>query len=741
MNLLDLFAKLSMDSSEFKNGMNEADNTASSFASSLSSKIGGAAKAVGTAMVGITAAAGAVGTAMIANTASVAAYGDSIDKASQKIGISSTAYQEWEAVLQHSGTSMTAMTGTFKTLANAAQDASSDQQAAFERIGLSMDQISSMSADELFGAVITGLQGMEEGTERTALATTLLGRGAMELGPLLNTSAEDTEAMKNAVHDLGGVLDEDAVKMSAKFQDNLQDLKTGLGGMKNEIGLSLMPALNTFMEFGISKMPEIREAFSGAFETINGAVEGAVNFVSDHFDEISVVITTVLDNVQTAFGIAWDFVTSVFDSVRGAVAHVVEAFQTADVDTGAVWDSISSVVSYAGEVIGSVITEIGNIIAWLVEQVNTDGSFMNEVFNALQTVVTTVFGAIQTVIETVGPIIHDVLQTVGDFLSGDFSAAAESAQKVFEDVFGAVQLAVETAIGVVSDVIGGIVDFFKNDVGEALAGVQQAFEGAFGFIADVVGGAGQFISGAWNGLTSLFGGSGDEANSAAQNYAGATDEVTKAFASANTDGSKSMDELQSETAKVLTTMQTDFETKYNAIKNALDSALDACMSRTDSAMSSMESSWYSSLSSIYSYVSSIMSNISAMMNQTYTVHINTVSSGGGGGRHAKAMNNAWLLASATDLSGITGRSGDIGGEAGREMLVGETALYNNIRNAAGINDLLPLMGTVVNLLNQYLPEATKQPIMNVDGKMLADSIAGHMDRSLGYEYRKVVMSF
>ena len=74
-----------------------------------------------------------------------AEYGDAIDKQSQKLGISASAYQEWEAVLQHSGTSMGAMSATFKTLANAAQDASDDQVAAFERIGLSMDEVANMA--------------------------------------------------------------------------------------------------------------------------------------------------------------------------------------------------------------------------------------------------------------------------------------------------------------------------------------------------------------------------------------------------------------------------------------------------------------------------------------------------------------------------------------------------------------------------------------------------------------------
>jgi hypothetical protein len=51
----------------------------------------------------------------------VASYGDNIDKMSQKMGMSASAYQEWDAVMQHSGTSMETMKSSMKTLANAAE--------------------------------------------------------------------------------------------------------------------------------------------------------------------------------------------------------------------------------------------------------------------------------------------------------------------------------------------------------------------------------------------------------------------------------------------------------------------------------------------------------------------------------------------------------------------------------------------------------------------------------------------
>ena len=95
----------------------------STFAGSFTKSLIGGTVAVTTAVVG-------AGAAMVGAAGKTAEYGDQIDKASQKLGVSSTFYQEWDAVLQHSGTSMDSMTGTFKKLATASQDASEDHRPA-----------------------------------------------------------------------------------------------------------------------------------------------------------------------------------------------------------------------------------------------------------------------------------------------------------------------------------------------------------------------------------------------------------------------------------------------------------------------------------------------------------------------------------------------------------------------------------------------------------------------------------
>lgn len=266
MDFMKLKATLSLDSSEYEEGLDKSEKKAGGFKAKAIKVF----KGVGVAAAAITTATVAVGGAFAKATGAVADYGDNVDKMSQKMGLSAEAYQEWDAVMQHAGTSMETMKAGMKTLANAAEKGNK----AFERIGLTQEQVANMSQEELFEATISGLQNVEDTTERTYLAGQLLGRGATELGALLNQSAEDTDAMRQRVHELGGVMSDEAVTAAARYKDSLQDMTTAMAGAKRNIVSTFLPAVTDVMD-GIGNL------FSGKNKKGLGQIkDGVSNFVS-----------------------------------------------------------------------------------------------------------------------------------------------------------------------------------------------------------------------------------------------------------------------------------------------------------------------------------------------------------------------------------------------------------------------------------------------------------------------------
>lgn len=314
-----LFGSIMIDSTEAEKSLGKTDKAAQSTQDKLGKLVSGAAKFAAGAAASIAAA----GTAVFKFADNVASVGDTIDKQSQKLGISAKAYQEWDAVLGHCGASIDSLKGGMKTLTKAVADASNDQVAAFQAVGLSMDQVKSMSTEDVFAAVVTGLQGMEEGAERTNIATTLLGKSAQELGPLLNTSAEDTAAMKQAVNELGGVMSDEAVAASASFKDALQDLTTIGTGFKNALGAQVLPYVT-----------EAMTALTDGFRSggIAGMATAAVDIVSDFAGKLVQEIPQLATSAtQMLTGLA-SYLENNADKIVAAGGQLVVNLVTALVD-------------------------------------------------------------------------------------------------------------------------------------------------------------------------------------------------------------------------------------------------------------------------------------------------------------------------------------------------------------------------------------------------------------------------
>lgn len=432
----------------------------SRFAGTFTKSLIGGTAAVTTAVVG-------VGAAMVGAAGKTAAYGDQIDKASQKLGVSSSFYQEWDAVLQHSGTSMSSMTGTFKKLATASQDASDDQVAAFEALGLSMDQVANMSTEDLFASVISGLQGMEEGTERTNIATQLLGKGAMEMGALFNTSAEDTQAMIDRVNELGGVMDEQGVKSAAAYQDALQDMQTAFTGVGNGLMGDLLPPMTDFM----NKLADFigNTDLSPVTDTIGAAVEALGNFIANlDIEAAGEAFGVAVEGIGAAVGLAWDVISTIFDSLQAGFETITESLDGVGIDWGDVWSGISDAVQTAADIVGGIIEAICEVIGGLLTAVQEDGTLINAAWENMQTSVSAACELIQ-----------GALNLVKDLLNGDWSAAWEDIQGIVETCVTAMQTICENTWNAITTLATTVWEGIQSAISGPVETAKSAIETAW----------------------------------------------------------------------------------------------------------------------------------------------------------------------------------------------------------------------------------------------------------------------
>ena len=299
------------------------------------------------AVTAVAASTTALTGAIVNEVSNIADYGDNIDKMSQKLGMSATAYQEWDAVMQHCGTSIDSLQAGMKTLASAAET----DNVAFRELGISQEQIASMSQEELFSATITALQNVENETERTYLAGKLLGKGATELGALLNTSAEDTEKMKRTVHELGGVMEDDAVKAAAAFQDSLQDMQTSISGTARSLLSDLMPSMTTVMD--------------GITDILSDNKDIGLSKISDGISEL---ITDLSDTVPRIIEIGGGLISSLIQGIEEKLPELFSLSVNALLEAAtAIVDSLPLFIDAGKEIIISLVSGIAEHIPDVAE--------------------------------------------------------------------------------------------------------------------------------------------------------------------------------------------------------------------------------------------------------------------------------------------------------------------------------------------------------------------------------------
>ena len=397
-----------------------------------------------------------------------AAAGDAIDKTSQKIGISTKAYQEWDAVLKHSGTDISVMKTAMRTLSNAAVDGSD----AFEKLGISQEEAASMSQEDLFARVIEGLQNMEAGSERAALAQDLLGRSSQEMAVLLNTSAEDTQAMKDRVNELGGVLSEEAVKNSAAFKDALQDLGTSFSGLTNGALAEFLPCVTEIMA-GITNL------FSGDAEGGIGMIvsglgslgETILTVVPQLMETGATIITAIVDGIvqylptmiDTGFTMLGEFATGFLNNLPTMIGNVSTMLNTA---VQWIMQNYPTFLQKGVEVLGKIAQGVIQNLPAIV------GAVARMVASFLATVTQNLPSFLAKGIEILGKVVAGIIQSIPNIVSAAGDAVSQAASAFTSYDWGSI------GSSIISGVKQGIVNAAHRLVEAAKSAVSDAFHGA-----------------------------------------------------------------------------------------------------------------------------------------------------------------------------------------------------------------------------------------------------------------------
>ena len=170
--------------------------------------------------------------------------GDAISKGAKNLQLSTKAYQEYEYTLGKSNLRITdlqtAMT-KFDTIRSG--KITEDQAKYFEKLGINAEKASSgmMSAEEMLTGVMDSLADYK-GADKGAIIDAFFGKSDKWTAYFDQTSSEIKDLKKEA-EDLGYIMSEDAIKNAAEFTDATEQLATRLESIKRSFGEGILPGL------------------------------------------------------------------------------------------------------------------------------------------------------------------------------------------------------------------------------------------------------------------------------------------------------------------------------------------------------------------------------------------------------------------------------------------------------------------------------------------------------------------
>ena len=237
--------QLLADDTQFKAGLSSAEKSAKTFQDRIG-EVGKNMTRVGGAIAGFGVAAGA---SLLAVAQSAATFGDELQKSSIRTGVSTEALQGLKFAAEQSGSRFESLTKGLKALSKNSNEANlgmKEYSDTFDRLGVSVADTNGnlKEADVLLLELADAISGLDNDTEALALAQEVFGKSGADLLPLLKEGREGIEALAQQGRDLGIVYSQDLADASAEYLDAQNELTTSVKGLRDAVGVELIPVLN-----------------------------------------------------------------------------------------------------------------------------------------------------------------------------------------------------------------------------------------------------------------------------------------------------------------------------------------------------------------------------------------------------------------------------------------------------------------------------------------------------------------
>ncbi|MGB4657974.1 MAG: hypothetical protein WBI07_02195 [Mobilitalea sp.] len=423
MELFRLFGTVLIDDKDAINALKSVDKQGKTTKTNLSG-IATKGAAIGTAIIAGTGVAIGGLLSMAKSTSETAGTWLEL---SQRTDIGVESLQRWGYAASQSGADVGKLEVGMKKLSTSiidAQGGSEKAVAAYDALGISMSDLSSMTPEQTFDAVMAKLADMPESAEKNVIGNQLLGKSYTELKPLLAEGSAGMEALKNKADELGIVMSEDSVVAAEGYGDSMDNVTASFDGIKNNLMSGLMPKLTELADWFVAKMPAIQD------------------FVTNGLDKVSAGITWISDNANILLPIL-GLLGAAFVAMKvvGVISGLITAWSTVTKIASGIQLAFNAVMN--ANPIALVILAITALIAI--------GILLYKNWDTIKAGASALWEKVETVFEGIKTAISEKLSAVWETVKSIFG-------KIFDVITSPFQKGMEIIKGVI-DKIKGFLNF------------------------------------------------------------------------------------------------------------------------------------------------------------------------------------------------------------------------------------------------------------------------------------------
>ena len=274
--------------------------------------------------------------AMISMTKESASFADNIITLSMQTGQSTQQLQEFAYASELIDVSVDTLQGSLTKLTNNMQDTmngTGNAKASFEALGVSVTNAdgSMRSANDVFYETIDALGKVKNETERDAMSMDIFGRSAQDLNPLIIQGSKTLKAYADEAHNMGYVLDDEALSALGAVDDAYQRLQKTQEGVKNQLAVEFAPYLEEFYGDATQGVKDLGKAIkdSGivdAFGMLLETVGDILNPMSDLSNNRVPALTKALQPLAKVMALMADAAELLKGVINFGTGHISEGW-------------------------------------------------------------------------------------------------------------------------------------------------------------------------------------------------------------------------------------------------------------------------------------------------------------------------------------------------------------------------------------------------------------------------------